>query len=289
MSLIVSYLVVSKVYLSLDRYMSARAATGQAFLALREMNQLQLVYTQSQLMRNKNDETDVRAWRRATLDHLTKLLHCVVESLQEERKASWLARNEGNPSGETSEIEDPLLYVQVLREHLYLCPGLPEELHMLERSRLQDVLRLFSEQFAEVLKFASTPLPLALVQLGRTFLFLYTFTLPLALLGLLHERNSMFSVELFVFFLTYGFVGLEFVSMKLLHPFGGDPHNDMGLKGLAEATIRGMRADVNASCGKLPKGYRQPKRLGNQIPEYLDDSMPSLAKGAVMDDYHSMA
>lgn len=48
MSLIISYLVVSKVYLSLDRYMNARSCTGQAFFALRELYQLVLTYMEPQ-------------------------------------------------------------------------------------------------------------------------------------------------------------------------------------------------------------------------------------------------
>lgn len=48
MSLIITYLVVSKVYLSLDRYMNARTYSGQALFALRELYQLVLTYIEPQ-------------------------------------------------------------------------------------------------------------------------------------------------------------------------------------------------------------------------------------------------
>jgi len=46
MTLIISFLVVSKVNMSYDRYMGARDAIGNAVTSLREMTQTVLVYTQ---------------------------------------------------------------------------------------------------------------------------------------------------------------------------------------------------------------------------------------------------
>ena len=45
MTLIISYLVVAKVNLSYDRYMDARHSIGHALSALRELNQLAMMYT----------------------------------------------------------------------------------------------------------------------------------------------------------------------------------------------------------------------------------------------------
>jgi len=58
MSLFVSYLIVSKVYLSLDRYMSARTWAGHALTILRELNQLALTYTEPQCC------SESRTWRK---------------------------------------------------------------------------------------------------------------------------------------------------------------------------------------------------------------------------------
>jgi len=58
MSLIVSYLVVSKVYLSLERYMISRTWAGHALTALRELNQLVLTFSEGQ------STIESRIWRR---------------------------------------------------------------------------------------------------------------------------------------------------------------------------------------------------------------------------------
>lgn len=59
MSLLVSYLVVSKVFLSLERYMSSRTWAGHALTILRELNQLALTFTEKQ-----GGAVEARIWRR---------------------------------------------------------------------------------------------------------------------------------------------------------------------------------------------------------------------------------
>ena len=57
-SLIVSYLVVSKVYLSLERYMISRSWAGHALTTLRELHQLVLTFSEGQ------SAVEARIWRR---------------------------------------------------------------------------------------------------------------------------------------------------------------------------------------------------------------------------------
>jgi len=57
MSVIVSYLVVSKVTLAFGRYMEARKAIGEACMSLRELHQLAVLYTGS------NKTADAISWR----------------------------------------------------------------------------------------------------------------------------------------------------------------------------------------------------------------------------------
>jgi predicted membrane chloride channel (bestrophin family) len=58
--------------------------------------------------------------------------------------------------------------------------------------------------------------------MARTFMFLYVFTIPFVLLG---DQSSIFAHCFMVFLLTYGFVGLETVSIELDNPFGDDPND----------------------------------------------------------------
>jgi len=118
-------------------------------------------------------------------------------------------------------------------------------LELFERMKLMDMLTEFVVHYRNLLKCASTPLPFPLVQMGRTFLFLWTFTIPLVLRGVVEE---LYSALAFVFFLTYGFVGLELVCMKLMNPFG-DGTNDLNVSGMKEATIIGMEKDMQTFSG----------------------------------------
>ena len=80
----------------------------------------------------------------------------------------------------------------------------------------------------------TTPIPFPLVQMARTFLFAYVFTLPFAMLG--DDGSSAFAHCLIVFVVTYGFVGLELVAIELHDPFGDD-ENDFDNLGLAETAM----------------------------------------------------
>ena len=64
MSLLIAYLVVSKVTLAFNRYMSLRAAIGRVFLAIRETNQLALLFTDQEVTKEADDfRNSVSFWR----------------------------------------------------------------------------------------------------------------------------------------------------------------------------------------------------------------------------------
>lgn len=152
-----------------------------------------------------------------------------------------------------------MVHVQLLRSHLYHGSDdmLPVPLHILEKVKLIDQVNFYLNAYREVLKLASTPLPFTMIQMGRTFLFLWTFTIPFALVGVIGE---IVSEMIFVFFLTYGFIGLEFVSMRLLHPWG-DGINDINLVGMGQAVIVGMENDFKSMSEKGCFQTRQNKNL----------------------------
>jgi Bestrophin, RFP-TM, chloride channel len=166
-------------------------------------------------------------------------------------------------------LDDPMSHVQALRIHLYtineqLYPvhdPMNRPLELLERMRLMDQLGEFTVNYRNLLKCASTPLPFTLVQMGRTFLFLWTFTIPLVLRGVVSE---IYSAMMFVFFLTYGFVGLELVGMKLMNPFG-DGSQDLNVTGMKQATAFGIERDSHAFFGeeeeKEPNNLVSDKRM----------------------------
>jgi predicted membrane chloride channel (bestrophin family) len=79
----------------------------------------------------------------------------------------------------------------------------------------------------------TTPFPFPLVQMARTFMFIYIYTLPFALLNL---ADNVWVHGAIVFLVTYGFVGLETVSIELDDPFGEDD-NDFDNLGMMYVSI----------------------------------------------------
>mmetsp|Transcript_18658 Transcript_18658/g.27352 ORF Transcript_18658/g.27352 Transcript_18658/m.27352 type:complete len:348 (+) Transcript_18658:475-1518(+) len=230
-SLLVSYLVVSKVFLALGRYMEARTCVGNAFGVLRDLHQLSLIVSESRV-----DEQACQ-WREEMQNHIINLLKSAIRVVRDEEKAIYLAA-----AVLPATDDDPHIYAQILRTHLYnkSTQMLHPNLEYIEKSKMLDLLQAFISYYRELLKLASTPLPFPLIQMGRTFLFLFTFSFPFALVGLV---DDIAATIIFVFFLTYGFMGLEFTAMKLLHPFG-DSVNDLNVIGMGQATIRGMMRDT---------------------------------------------
>lgn len=233
MTLLISYLVVAKINLSYDRYMKARYSIGTALSRLRELHQLALSYT---FPGSSGKETTVHTWRIQLTERLIDLMDCTLRAIRNPMQAQYLARQEKES---LLPHDDPLLHVQALRLHLYHGSA-TSKLELLERVKLMDMMNDFVTSYHELLVLASTPLPFPLLQMARTFLFLWTFSLPFVLRGVVEEALVSY---VFVFFLTYGFIGLELVSLQLVHPFG-DGRNDLNVMGMREATLHGMQRDL---------------------------------------------
>lgn len=114
-------------------------------------------------------------------------------------------------------------------------------LQLVERCNLIAKLNEFVVDYRAMLDLASTPIPFSLIQMGRSFLFLWVFSMPMILQEGLFQ--DLVSAEIFIFFLTYGFVGLELVSAKLADPFG-DHTNDIQMSALSNAVLAGIENDL---------------------------------------------
>merc|ERR1719148_663891 len=105
-----------------------------------------------------------------------------------------------------------------------------------------NLLHEFSASYRDLLRLASSGLPFALVQMGRTFTFVWVLTIPFVLTGkdFVQEYPSAFT---FVILLTYGFLGLEFLSRMLSNPFGDEIKNDLNILGMGTAAVVGIEED----------------------------------------------
>lgn len=259
MTLLISYLVVAKINLSYERYMKARFAVGNALTRLRELNQLALSYT---FQGQGDKEKSVHMWRVQLTERIIELMNSTMRTIRSEKQARYLARNEHEDS--PMPTDDPLLHVQALRLHLYHGSA-ASKLQLLERIKLMDMLNDFVVSYRDLLALASTPLPFPLLQMARTFLIIWTFSIPFVLREVVDQA---FVTYIFVFFLTYGFIGLELVSMKMMHPFG-DGQNDLNVVGMREATLNGIERDLELFGEKLSDGgarRMQFRHLKARIP-----------------------
>ena len=247
MTLLVSFLVISKVNLAYDRFREARRSVGDAFLRLREL--CQLVATMAEAAKREagaddNQELEkIEAWKDASVDKVMELLDATYTVIQSKRLARQLARNEMSDDGATSKVvgkdfEDPMMIVQTLRLHLYMVN---DNFQLLERVQLITKLGEFVSDYRQCLQLASTPLPFCLVQMGRVFLCIWTFSMPLVLRE--GPFSDMWSAMVFLFFLTYGFIGLELVAMSLAAPFGDGP-SDIRVTALRDAVFDGIERDL---------------------------------------------
>jgi len=244
MSLIIAYLGVSKVTVALERYMNAKQTIGCAVLSLRELNQLAMTLTE-------NDKSDqARAWRKQVKVRIIAQVEITIRVIQDTNHANYLAMARVPETGITTEmLQDPMFLMLRLRSLLITSSkekkNLPNlELHILERMKMMDFLLQYSIAYRELLKIVSTPFPMALTQMGRTFIFLWTLSIPFILSGGRVNRGSAIT---FVILLTYGFLGLEFVAMKMSNPYGDDGLNDLNVPSIAKATIIGIENDWRAS------------------------------------------
>merc|ERR1719273_1907097 len=83
------------------------------------------------------------------------------------------------------------------------------------------------------MKLSSAPFPFPLVQMARTFLFVWVFTLPFALNNDIVDATAFIFI---IFFISYGVLGLECVSIEMDDPFGDDP-NDFDVMGFARVVF----------------------------------------------------
>jgi len=92
---------------------------------------------------------------------------------------------------------------------------------------------IYHAAFYELEGISRTSFPFPLVQMARTILTIWLIFLPL---GLCQEKYPLWGICMLVFLLTFGFVGLETVSVEMSDPFGVDD-TDFDLFFMAEVTF----------------------------------------------------
>lgn len=253
MNLMVAFLIVSRVNISIGRYNQARGYLSVMYREARELIQNTAVLS--------GHNTDVRAkqWRNDVAYQTCILLRVAmgVIDYEEEYVNVWeleeLDQDEREDIQkflflETSSNQNALRWGHAVRTEYEENMRVPIRLAYLlrkliktQRTELGDPLVIgfelklmgsvdsFMGGYYGMRKFLTTPFPFPLVQMARTFLFFYVYTVPFALLS---DSSNAVAHCIVIFILTYGFMGLEYVSIELDNPFGEDD-NDFDNLGMA--------------------------------------------------------
>jgi predicted membrane chloride channel (bestrophin family) len=136
------------------------------------------------------------------------------------------------PRTETTEnYRTPIVWAFNLRKTI-LSPRIDlsilpmRALQVNEELRILDMVSKFVAAWEDMHKLATTPFAFPLAQMTRTFLFFWVFSLPLVLIK---DDSNLWATFLVVFGITYGFFGLEYVSLELSDPYGSDPNDFPGM------------------------------------------------------------
>mmetsp|Transcript_3582 Transcript_3582/g.5422 ORF Transcript_3582/g.5422 Transcript_3582/m.5422 type:complete len:382 (-) Transcript_3582:156-1301(-) len=295
MAMMVSFLLIGRVQIIFSRFMEARGHLSTCYRSCRELIQHMAVLT----MQDKSE--GAMQWRQLVAERTILLLLVTMGSIEfrSSQKKPWDvpelceeerrnlesvmllddAEKEGTVKtkmsrfahGRRTLLEEsdraPIILAYDLRKAI-LSTRQAEVLqvpfrHVNEELKLLDMVSGFLKAYAGLKKLINTPFPFPLVQMARTFLFFWVFTLPFALCS---NAKELPGILLSTFFITYGFVGLEYVSMELDDPFGDDP-NDFDDLGMAEMVFEDIYITLYKLDGDASVQNLRMKLAGVKVEE----------------------
>jgi predicted membrane chloride channel (bestrophin family) len=194
--------------------------------------------------RYKNQDKNVTQWRINLAKRTISILRVVVSILKVpskktniweessiaklERQALLLAVGKSN---ERSPLVLALFLRSLIASHIHnISPPLEDP----QETCLHDITNNFISAYVDLMTQISTPQPFPMVQMTRTFLFGYVFTLPFVLAKDITQAPALLFIT---FFITYGFIGLELSNIEMDDPFGDDP-NDFNVEAIANNAYR---------------------------------------------------
>jgi predicted membrane chloride channel (bestrophin family) len=264
MAIMVSFLVVTRANITYARYMESRQYLSDCYRNCRELVQHVCILTLFE------DSPSAQEWRRKVAYQTILLLRVTMAAIefrsssintwdvtdenlelltpttpahrrlvsvmpsaltpQNQRISKW-AHGERTMADEN--FRAPIVLAYNLRQAILVQRNgeyLEKRMHVNEELKILGFVSDYVTAFHGLKKLITAPFPFPLVQMTRTFLFFWVFSLPLVLV---HAIPQPVQVMVIMFFVTYGFLGLEYVSMELDDPFGDDP-NDFDDLGMAE-------------------------------------------------------
>jgi len=234
MSIMVSFLIVTRSRVSLERYMEARRLLGDIMRVCRELVEHTTAFT-----RGRMEEEDTE-WRVDIAKRTSSLLRTVAIVLTR-KKDVWqiseltkIEKQEIIAEVRGSDQKAPMILTLFLRSAIAShCQNLSTPLDCVEELCLLSFTSDFVTAYHGMMTLIDTPFPFPLVQMTRTVLFLWIFTLPFALAN---DIDGLLPLLFVNFFCTYGFIGLELTSIEIGEPFGSLV-NSFPVEALSEVVI----------------------------------------------------
>eukprot|EP00980_Cylindrotheca_fusiformis_P030739 scaffold25338_cov181-Cylindrotheca_fusiformis.AAC.2 len=295
MGLLVSFLIVSRSRISYGRFMNFRTLLATQYRMCRQLAQFTMIYS------FQTQTPEARLWRQEVCFRTIDLLRVTMDALlwssnerekwedeyftvhqkdeeagKHESASEHFFRFRQLSHGRRSNIDEifraPITFCHLLKQTIMTHQDyLGYKLAVNEYRDLLLFVASFQEAFHGFRVLVFTPYPFPLVQMTRAFLFFWVYTLPLVLL----KEYRLWSSLLIVLLVSFGFIGIEYVSMALDDPFG-DVTNDIDEHGMALLTYEDVylavyRTDGPAAAFELRDRVLQRYKQGRGVDCYRDD------------------
>lgn len=305
-STLVSFLLVTRVKIAYDRFMSSRKCVDDCLRCARSLIQFMNVFSMRDHSKRAKDwrnevayrviilirvtfaalefkESGVPAFESSMLRKKTKirlremlLLDDTVKGpsgmTYQKSKTHFLSHKLSSIADENSRAPKVTAYwlrMVIAQQKNFLENELPFQ----KESVLLDYVSNFLTAYSDLEKYFTTPFPFPFVQMGRTLLFVWMFTLPFAITNGIAKSAASMAI---MFLLTYGFVGLEYVSMELDDPFGNDA-NDIDAVFLMSQTTQAIYFLIGDSNGeKYRKNLERSLDRSDEMTNFFADYRKTL-------------
>ena len=243
LSLVMAFLLVSRVSTSLARYDAARDALENMNKSCRQLVHTVCVYS------NTDSSVSAKEWRSQVTYRALLLLRtsmAVIDYNDSRVKVSEIPELSGperldlqqhlplsnhwlheSRTDYEENLRIPIRLSYLLRKSIRSQEvRIKPPLHVIAEGDLYAFVNGFMDGYHAICKLLTTPVPFPLIQMTSTFLWFYIFTVPFALLSA--DDTGVFAAVahcLVVFALTFGFVGMDLISIQLDDPFGEDEND----------------------------------------------------------------
>lgn len=282
---ILSFLVVTRSNIAYARYWEARTELSRAMKSCRELVQHAITFSRF------DTSPSAQQWRSDVARRTIVMLRTVVSVLEYQTSGqhAWkipeLTKDEKqallSAVGKSNE-RAPMVLAMFLRSTIAShVEYLANPFHVNKELRLFKFVSEFIAAYHDLTKLVTTPFPFPLVQMSRTFVLIWVFSLPLSLV---YDMETLPALLFLIFFVTFGFVGLEFVAVEFDDPFGDD-ENDFDCLGLARVVFEDIYitiydVDGQHAADALRRGVESSTahRRGIKTKSLLSSSGPTASK-----------